>query len=166
MKIFFEEYDYPIERIKDTFDTWLYSSTNNGNNARLNAVGYYYSTKVDDSVFILPKVFLFEKEITVIEQTEEKKKKVLYAFDRYDPLEIIDIDLDLENNPLKSNGDDAVIFELSMWIYLAIKQYMNRNEKSKIVDENLMTNIKSTGDHHSATYLDIILSLRKYPSSG
>jgi len=161
MKIFFEEYDYPIERIQDTFDTRLYSNTNNGNNARLNAVGYYYSTKINDSVFILPKVFLFEKEIKQIEEKKEKKKKVIFAFSRYDPLDIIDIDLE-ENNPLKSNGDDVVIFELSMWLYLAIKQYMKRNEKSKIADENLITNIKSTGDHHSATYLDIILSLRKF----
>ena len=62
MKIFFEEYEYPIERVKDTFENGLYSSSKDGNNARLNAVGYYYSTKVNDSVFILPKVFLFNDD--------------------------------------------------------------------------------------------------------
>ena len=147
MKIFFEEYEYPIERVKNTFENGLYSSSKDGNNARLNAVGYYYSTKVNDSVFILPKVFLFNNG--------DKP-----AFKRYDPLKIIDIDSD--NNPLKKNGDDVVIFELSTWIYLAIKQYIKRNGDSRITLDNLITNIKSTGDHHSATYLDIILSLRKF----
>ncbi len=146
MKIFFEECEYPIKRVQDTFENGLYSTFNKGESARLNAVGYYYSTKVNDSVFILPKVFLFD----------DNKR----AFKRYDPLEIIDIDTD--NNPLKENGDDAVIFELSTWIFLAIKQYNKRNANNRISQDNLITNVKSTGDHHSATYLDIILSLRRF----
>ena len=158
MKIFFEEYEYPIERVKSTFESGLYSTSRDGEKARLNAVGYYYSTKVNDSVFILPKVFLFEEEKEIGEEGE--KTTCISAFKRYDPLKIIDIDS--ESNPLKEKGDDAVVFELSTWIYLAIKQYNKRNENNRIVEDNLITNVKSIGDHHSVTYLDIILSLRKF----
>ena len=158
MKIFFEEYEYPVERIKGTFESGLYSTSRDGGKARLNAVGYYYSTKVDDSVFILPKVFLFEEEKVIGEDGE--KTTCITAFKRYDPLRIIDIDS--ESNPLKENGDDAVVFELSTWIYLAIKQYNKRNENNRIVEDNLITNVKSTGNQHDVTYLDVILSLRRF----
>ena len=146
MKIFFEEYDYPLEEINEIFDSGLYSRSG-GSNARLNAVGYYFSTKVNDSVFILPKVFLFD----------DKEKP---AFKRYNPYDIMDIDAN--KKAMKKNGDFKVIFDLSIWIYLAIRQYSKRHPNNKIAIDNLISNVKSVGDINSNTYLDIILSLRKF----
>lgn len=146
MKIFFEEYEYPLKQINEIFDSGLYSRSG-GSNARLNAVGYYFSTKVNDSVFILPKVFLFEDKETP-------------AFKRYNPYDIVD--LEANKTALKENGDFKVIFDLSIWIYLAIRQYSKRHPNNKIAIDNLISNVKSAGDINSNTYLDIILSLRKF----
>ena len=103
MKIFFEEYVYNWDVVKvflhDHYVMYL-----KDNRVTIPYVGYYYSAKAEDSVFILPKVF-----INIDENKEEK------AFGLFEPEEIIDTKNE-KNTLLKSQYFNEV-FNLSTWIY-------------------------------------------------
>ena len=78
MKLYFEEYQYPLNLLQDNLGDEVNLSRQN-DKANIPYVGYYYNAKINDTVFILPKVFISEKG---------------KAFDRYNPEDIIDISSD------------------------------------------------------------------------
>ena len=143
MKLLFEEYSYPTSLLQNIVgsEVDLYYQKD-GNMAKLPYVGYYFNGKINDSVFILPKVFISENSL---------------AFDRYNPVDVTD--LSPENNPLKENDDDAVVFELSAWLYQAISHYYERKQHSNIGKDIHVQNIRPRGDKGSKTIIEIILSL-------
>ena len=146
MKLLFEEYSYPTSLLQDIVgsEVNLYYQKE-GDMAKLPYVGYYFNGKINDSVFILPKVFISENNL---------------AFNRYIPEEITDITP--EKNPLKVNDDDAVVFELSAWLYQAISLYYERKEQSNIGTDIIVQNIRPRGESRSKTIIEIILSLLDY----
>ena len=75
MKLYFEEYQYPLNLLQDNVGDEVNLSRQN-DKANIPYVGYYYNAKINDTVFILPKVFISENG---------------KAFDRYNPEDIIDI---------------------------------------------------------------------------
>lgn len=143
MKLLFEEYSYPTQLLQDIAgsEVELYH-IKGGNGSKLTYVGYFFNPQINDSVFILPKVFISENSL---------------AFDRYKPEEIVDITPG--NNPLKENNDDAVVFELSAWLYQAISHYCNRKEQSVIASDIQVQNVRPRGDKGSKTIIEIMLSL-------
>lgn len=120
--------------------------------AKVQYVGYFYSNTQNDSVFILPKVFIEDKN------GEHK------AFGRYKPEDIIHIstDTDTTNNELIEKGDNNIIFELSVWIYRAITQFVNRNSDTNIVEEAVIQNPVEANGEKSQTLLDTILQLIEF----
>lgn len=145
MKLFFEEYPYDEAELRKYFDNKVNLSYQKNGKARLPYVGYYYDSEKRDVFFILPKVFISEREL---------------AFDKYDPANIIDLSPD--DNPLKKERDDEVVFELSAWLYQAIKRFYERNKNTEITDEVLVQNIKPRGEKGSKTIIEIILSLIEF----
>ena len=123
MKLYFEEYSYPLNLLQENIGNEVNLSQKNGT-AKVPYVGYYYNAQINDMVFILPKVFISENNL---------------AFDRYKPEEIID--LSPENNPLKKNSDDEVVFELSVWLYQAISHFYERRQETTITSDVLLQNI-------------------------
>lgn len=85
MKIFFEEYVYRWDVVKEFLHDHYVMYLKDGR-VTIPYVGYYYSSDAEDSVFILPKVF-----INIDENKEEK------AFGIFKPEDIIDTNA--ENNP-------------------------------------------------------------------
>lgn len=143
MKLLFEEYSYPTQLLQDIAGREVdLSHIKGGSASKLTCVGYFFNPQINDSVFILPKVFISENSL---------------AFDRYRPEEIVDITP--ENNPLREKNDDAVVFELSAWLYQAISHYYNRKEQSVIGSEIQVLNVRPRGDKGSKTIIEIILSL-------
>ena len=143
MKLLFEEYSYPTQLLQDIAGSEVeLSHIKGGNGSKLTCVGYFFNPQINDSVFILPKVFISENSL---------------AFDRYKPEEIVDITPG--NNPLKENNDDAVVFELSAWLYQAISHYCNRKEQSVIASDIQVQNVRPRGDKGSKTIIEIMLSL-------
>ena len=103
MKLYFEEYPYPVDLLHENLGNEVnLSYLQGGSLAKVPYVGYYFNSNINDTVFILPKVFISESQ---------------QAFDRYNPIEIID--LSPYDNPLKAKADDEVVFELSAWLYQA-----------------------------------------------
>ena len=145
MKLYFEEYGYPIDKLRENLgDNILLHPLQEGK-AKVSYVGYFFNSEINDTVFILPKVFISENKL---------------AFDRYNPEEIID--LSPETNPLKKNADDEVVFELSMWLYQAICHFYERKQQSGIGFDVEILNVRPMGEKMSKTIIEIILSLRSF----
>ncbi len=148
MKIFFEEYVYKWDDVKDFLHDHYVMYLKDGK-VSIPYVGYYYSKKAEDSVFILPKVF--------INITEDKQER---AFGVLDPKEIIDTKN--PNNPLLKSQYFNEVFNLSTWIYRAIARYQERHSPENITESVEVQNVESTKGDNSETWINIILELIRF----
>ena len=154
MKILFEGVYYGQGMIKN-YDLESYAAYDmECNTACIPYVGYMYSPKIEDVIFILPKVFLFKGSGII--DSEQNKKEI--AFGKYEIYDVIDANCEL----LKKDNLNKVIFGLSTWIYQAIDKYSKRNPKSKIIKRSTLQGVVSNNGNRSQTLLDIILSLIKF----
>lgn len=148
MILLFEEYQYKeskdIELVKQCVDEAYLTETDKG--VKVGCVGYFYCTdlKVNDAVFVLPKVFINEKGM---------------AFGKSKPEELIKLD-SLSDKSLDQERE--IIFELSAWLYQAIAHFVQRNPKTDIVKMSNVQEVASAKGEKSETYIDIILQLRKF----
>lgn len=153
MKILFEDQTYSPELLDNLgLSSYAYTSRD-GNEGMLPYVGYVYSSKINDSVFILPKVFLFQGSGEI----DDTKCKLEIAFGKYAIEDVIHISRD--HNPLKADGLDRVIFGLSTWIYRAIDKYSLNHPMSEIILRKSIQKVNSNKGEDSQTLLDTILSL-------
>ena len=147
MILLFEEYHYPKQLLKEVLGGYahLYTELKNGK-AKVQYVGYFFSKEKGDSVFILPKVFI-----------DEQHK----AFGKYLPEDITSINANDDGvvKRLIEDGDHNVVFELSVWIYRAITQFISRNIDTDIVEDAIIQNPTDANGERSQTMLDIILQL-------
>ena len=153
MRILFEGQSYSPELLESFgLESYVYT-TRDRNEGILPFVGYIYSPKINDTIFILPKVFLFEGSGKI-----DKEKSLLeIAFGKYSIDDVIEITPD--HNPLKEDGLDRVLFGLSTWIYRAIDKYSIRHPKSEIIRRTDIRRVNSDKGEDSQTLLDTILSL-------
>lgn len=148
MILLFEEYQYKeskdIELVKQCVDEAYLTETDKG--VKVGCVGYFYCTdlKVNDAVFVLPKVFINEKGM---------------AFGKSKPEELIKLDSLSDKN---LDQERETIFELSAWLYQAIAHFVQRNPKTDIVKMSNVQEVASAKGEKSETYIDIILQLRKF----
>ena len=148
MYILIEEYRYDNEDIKRVISSLGLNFFNDlTGKVSLNYVGYYYEPKIDDCVFILPKVLL----------DSTKNGEPEKVFGKYNPEEIID----LSNSPLKEN-EKRFISELAVWIYRVLVVYKEKNPFSSIVLQECLYKQKQSNNIESSTYLDSILALFKF----
>lgn len=145
MKILFESYLYNTETLK-TILSDRYYSYHDHYRSRIEYVGYYFNTDINDAVFILPKVFIYNKG---------------KAFGLWNPEEIVNCTPEIMDE-LHSHGKGEVIFNLSVWLYQAMVTFRKRNRESEIVKEDYTNNIVSNLSETSTSILDIILSLIKF----
>lgn len=148
MKIFFEEYIYRWDDVKDVLHDHYVMYLKDGK-VSIPYVGYYYSKKAEDSVFILPKVF-----ININEEKEEK------AFGEFNPTEIIDTKK--KDNPLLKSQYFNEVFNLSTWIYRAIARYQERHSPESITESVEVQNVESIKGDNSETWINIILELIRF----
>ena len=141
MRIFFEGYHYDPARLTGKLDgVGMYFEDVSGNKKKTDRIGYFYSADENEPVFFLPKVFI---------NAGGK------AFGE-DPHNIICVDA--ESSPLRKRGEDTRLYELSVWIYRAIKRYNDENDNI-IVKESGAADIRSEQGDNAVTWLDIVLSL-------
>lgn len=148
MKLFFEEYVYKWDVVKEFLHDHYVMYLKDGK-VTIPYVGYYYSKKAEDSVFILPKVF-----ININENKEEK------AFGIFYPEEIIDTKN--EDNPLLKSEYYDEVFNLSTWIYRAIARYQERHNPENITESVEVQNVESVNGDNSETWINIILELIRF----
>lgn len=148
MKIFFEEYVYKWDAVQEYLHDHYVMYLKDGR-VTIPYVGYYYSSKAEDSVFILPKVF-----INIDKNKEEK------AFGLFKPEDIIDTND--EKNPLMKSAYFAEVFNLSTWIYRAIARYQERHNPENITESVEVQNVESVNGDNSETWINIILQLIRF----
>lgn len=115
-------------------------------NVRINCTGYYYSPSAADAIFILPKVFLKASGGSLI----AFGKYDIGEFTRYPFSDRVNADKELSEN----------LFNISVWIYLAIKRFQSDYPYSGIIIEgNKTLKVTSRKGTDSCTLIDTILSL-------
>ena len=150
MKLYFEDYKYRIESLRENLSDRFYVYNKKRTHGYITHVGYYYNYNAakpekSDSVFILPKLFI------------ESGRP--FGLQDFTPEQIINL------NEIKEidKGVKDLIFSLSTWLYRAISRYYTTHQDTKIYKEQtyIQDVISSKGDS-SSTYLDIILQLIKF----
>ena len=153
MRILFEDQTYS----PDIMAAWgleqFIFTDRDGSSAVLPYVGYVYSSKINDSIFILPKVFLFQGSGEI----DQDNSILEIAFGKYSIGDVMEISR--ESNILKADGLDRVIFGLSAWIYRAIDKYSARHPHSDIIFRSAIQGVASHSGDSDATLLDTILAL-------
>ena len=152
MKLLFEEYSYDLPYVQKVSLSAYFFLCEELYSAQVPYVGYFYSEQVKDSVFILPKVFLFEGE--------GKASDGEIAFGKYRPEEIINVDD--PNNPMRKDGFDKVVFSLSVWLYQSIQRYHARHKYSAIIENAKIQNVISNKGDSDQTFLDTMLSMLRF----
>lgn len=111
-------------------------------------VGYFYSKEISDCIFFLPKVVMNENGY------------ILHNAQLY-PEDILDLDKALENKKL-SLSDYRFIYNFSVWIFRAVKEFYRLNSDSEIILRKSFSLLNRSQNEKDATLLDIILSLIKF----
>ena len=147
MKIIIEEYQYPVEVVKDIL--WQGAFQTVDGMVSINYVGNYFNSRkeVNDCVFILPKVLL--------EEGPDGKDLV---FGRYTPESIVNMDA---SSPL-TTGEREFIYRFSVWIYRALCVFRKLNKGSKIIYQRQVSMMGKGKLRKAATLLDVLLSLLQF----
>ena len=145
MRILFEEYQYPAEKVKGILDG-ITRLRDVNDKISVNYVGYYYNPTLEDCVFILPKVLL--------EDVNGQEK----AFGHCLPEDIIH----LEKAEGLTETEEKFIYELSVWIYRAIVVYNDSNRDNGIVKRQYVTQMSKGRIRQCNTFLDILLAIQKF----
>lgn len=114
----------------------------------VNYVGYFYSKEISDCIFFLPKVVMNEKGYIL------NNENLL-------PETILDLDKALEDKKL-SLTEYRFIYNFSVWIFRAVKEYYRLNQDSEIILRRSFSLLDRSQNEKDATLLDIILSLVKF----
>lgn len=141
MKVLIEDYHYDptdLPELKGIDPTEL-----SGGQIKLPYVGYYHDGRADETIFILPKVFIIGEK----------------AFGRYEPELLLHID---KENEQLTDADHAFLFELSAWIYQAIALYCERHPENEITSPRELAGVIGHRRDGETTLLDLILALIRF----
>lgn len=160
MRILIEEYSYDLNQcpvLKETLHgLGLDWNTTRTGKVSLSYVGYFYNPKINDCVFILPKVLL--KEGKKIDKNSKDGGQDDTVFGMR-PEDIILIDK-LDTTKIKKEERDF-IYEFAVWIYRAIVVY-NKDNKNNIIQPENISQISHTRRRRTNTMLDVLLSLIQF----
>ena len=141
MKVLIEDYHYDptdLPELKGIDPTEL-----SGGQIKLPYVGYYHDGRADETIFILPKVFIIGEK----------------AFGRYEPELLLHID---KENEQLTDADHAFLFELSAWIYQAIALFCERHPENEITSPRELAGVIGHRRDGETTLLDLILALIRF----
>ena len=115
----------------------------NDGQVKLPYVGYYYDSGAEETIFILPKVFIIDK----------------LALGKYKPELLLHINA--ENKQL-AKEEHAFLFELSTWIYQAIALFCERHHSNEITNHRGLADVIGHQHKGDTTLLDLILALIRF----
>jgi hypothetical protein len=139
MKILIEGEDYSIETLNQVFDDPKFY-TQNGNLGKITSVGYYHSFENKELVYMLPKVFMKDKEETVFGISKDE----LFHFKNY--------------KTFKHKEEYNWIRQLLILFYKSLTEYQRRIKDTSIVDSSFTYEMNSNLGDLEYSYLDLLLS--------
>lgn len=145
MKILFEEHIYATSLLENILGERYFRPVDHFR-SKPDYVGYYFNSRINEAVFILPKVFVYNKG---------------KAFGLFDPEEIMDCTSETKIK-LRIHGKERVIFELPVWLYQAMFRFNKREKDNKISDSESVTNVVTNIDDTVKTELDLVLGMIRF----
>lgn len=153
MRILIEEYPYQSEDVSEEVLGELLFHDAEGK-VSLDKVGYYFNPRLNDCVFILPKVLL---------EGERYHEKV---FGHIEPRDLVNP----ENCSELSKEEYRFIYNLSVWIYRALcvfreheyDRYGGEKKRPSIILYEQAPVMGRMKKHKASTYLDILLALQQW----
>lgn len=139
MKILIEGEKYKLEHLDKIFDDPKFYRQE-GQDATILSVGYYHSYDRGEIIYMLPKVFMADKETTVFGITKDQ----LY---------------NLENSEsFKHKSEYNWIRQTSVYFYNSLLEFKRRNPNSTMVQNSLSANLNTNLNDKEYSYIDLLLS--------
>lgn len=144
MKIIIEEYQYPAETVKDIL--WEGAFHTVDGKVSVGYVGYYYSLRIHDCVFVLPKVLL-----EVVGNRE-------LVFGKYRPEDVVDCG----PKSVFTEQERSFIYGFAVWIYRAIRVFDASHKNNGIVYRQNVSMMGHGRRRIANSFLDIVLALIQF----
>jgi hypothetical protein len=139
MKVLIEGEKYSIKILQKIFDDPKFYHQENEYGVIL-AVGYYYSYGKEELVYMLPKVFMAEREETVFGITKTDL-------------------LDLEKvETFKHEEEYNWIRQVSVYFYNSLLEFKRRNNTTTIIQSSLSSLLNTNLGKQEYSYIDLLLS--------
>ena len=147
MRVIIEDYQYPAEKVDKVLWEGAFQSVDGM--VSIGYVGYYWNEKLRESVFMLPKVLLNEKDRVFAPENNPDGG--------YAPEDSINVD----NSPISKDERDF-LYGFAVWIYRAIVVYKESHRNSSIILHRFVAQTGRGRKRLSNTMLDVILSLKDF----
>ena len=139
MKILIENEKYPIEILAELFDDPKFYKQN-GSEGTITSVGYYHSFNKNSLVFMLPKVFMKDKDKTVFGCTKN---------------ELINL---IENESIKHKTQYNWVRQLSVYFYNSLYEFKRRYNDTSIIHNSETFELNTNIGDKEYSFLDLLLS--------
>ena len=156
MRIIFEEHQYQAADVREVLAD-ICALQDVEKMVSVNYVGYFYNSRLNDCVFILPKVLLTDRKAE--EDSNLPEEYLQDDEQKIDPSAIIHPE---GQNNLLSKEYRKFIYEFAIWIYRALCVYRKSNMGSKAIYYKQLPQEGRGKKHQANTLLDIILSMVRF----
>ena len=158
MRIVVEQYPYEESAIANALRGFDHlPPANDQGLVRVDYVGYCFLPEVNDCVFFLPKVVLQRHKEAPQEENKDEVTTYDWVFGNYKPEKLLILD-----EETLTDIEHDFLYELSVWIYRAIKEFKRLNTTSEIVTCHNVSLIDNSQNQVENTFIDILLSLIKF----
>ena len=141
MKVLIEDYHYSPTDLPEL--NGITPIELNDGQVKLPYVGYYYDSGAEETIFILPKVFLKDSK----------------AFGKYTPESLLQ---DKGKGELQTKDSQALLFKISVQIYQAIALFCERHPENEITSHRELAGVIGHRRDGETTLLDLILALIRF----
>ena len=138
MHILIEGETYPVEDLEKYFDDATFYNQDGGN-AAISAVGYYHSFAKNSLVFMLPKVFMADRNNTV------------FGIEKKDLVDLI------KNESVKHKTEYNWVRQLSVHFYNSLQEYRRRKIATSILHDTETFEINTNLSEKEYSFLDLLL---------
>lgn len=139
MKILIENEIYPIELLQKVFDDPKFYKQN-GLEGSITSVGYYHSFEKNSLVFMIPKVFMRDKDKTVFGCTKN---------------ELVNL---IENESIKHKTQYNWVRQLSVYFYNSLTEFKKRYNQTSIIHNTETFELNTNIGDKEYSFLDLLLS--------
>lgn len=158
MRIVIEQYPYEEHAILSALRGFTrLQPANDKGQVRVDYVGYCFLPEINDCVFFLPKVVLQRHKDAPAEENKDEVTTYDWVFGKYKPEKLLVVE-----DGLLTDTEHDFLYELSVWIYRAIREFKRLNPDSEIVTKQQVSQLDNTQNKVENTFIDILLSLVKF----
>lgn len=158
MRIVIEQYPYEEHAILSALRGFTrLQPANDKGQVRVDYVGYCFLPEINDCVFFLPKVVLQRYKDAPAEENKDEVTTYDWVFGKYKPEKLLVVE-----DSLLTDTEHDFLYELSVWIYRAIREFKRLNPDNEIVTKQQVSQLDNTQNKVENTFIDILLSLVKF----